>query len=184
MAKCTATFKLKMFLVSCSINISRFFVPKLKTQAVPGGVKGAMSAFFNMGVEAKITIFRVRELARKIPRNQYRHLQALIKEQSICSPMTFVSITCGENSGGTWGVEKNPFYYGSNTKVPGSNLTATNQYTVYRKGQALFSERILCFVTEFAAINAKSKLFFINSAFSPIKNRQAIDFPASFQPMG
>ena len=106
---CTATFKLKMFLVSCSINISRFFIPNLKTQAVPGGVKPAMSACFNMGAEAKITIFPVRQLTRKISRNQYCHLQALINEQSICSPLTLVSITCGENSGGTWGVEKNDF---------------------------------------------------------------------------
>ena len=108
-AMCTATFKLKTFLVSCSINISRFFIPSLKTQAVPGGVKPAMSACFNMGVDAKITIFRVCQLPRKISRNQYRHLQAIIQEQSICSPMTLVSITCGKNSGGTWGVAKIAF---------------------------------------------------------------------------
>ena len=65
-----------------------------------------MPAVFNMGMEAKITIFRVRQLARKISRNQYRHLQAIIQEQSICSPMTLVSITCGKNSGGTWGSQK------------------------------------------------------------------------------
>ena len=69
-AMCTATFKLKTFLVSCSINISRFFIPCLKTQAVPGGVKPAMSACFNMGVDAKITIFRVCQLPRKISSNQ------------------------------------------------------------------------------------------------------------------
>ena len=85
------------------------FHTKLENSGGTWGVKPAMSACFNMGEEAKIMIFRVRQLTRKISRNQYCHLQAIINEQSICSPLTLVSITCGENSGGTWGVEKTAF---------------------------------------------------------------------------
>ena len=55
-ARSTATFKLKMFLLKSYIKISRLILFFLKTQAVPGGgggVEAGKVRFFNMDIWAE-----------------------------------------------------------------------------------------------------------------------------------